>query len=176
MKMSLEVVSSIWIHVLCLSSKACFVVLKIILVFKDGSLQCPSNVIWPFKIYLSQNQPFITQPQIENECVTWSCQFYMNTCVVVIIESMLCCAQDHAGVQRWKPSMPFKRDLAFQNIPLSKQPFITQPQIENEDVTWSPWYNMPATRTNERRVLSLPEVELDGRFLILHTVLETYII
>ena len=35
---------------------------------------------------------------------------------------------------RLKPSMPFKRDLALQNIPLSKQPFITQPQIENEDV------------------------------------------
>jgi hypothetical protein len=29
--------------------------------------------------------------------------------------------------------MPFKRDLAFQNIPLSKKPFKMQPQIENED-------------------------------------------
>jgi hypothetical protein len=26
-------------------------------------------------------------------------------------------------------------DLAFQNIPLSQQPFKTQPQVENEDVT-----------------------------------------
>ena len=34
-----------------------------------------------------------------------------------------------------KSSMPFKCDLALQNIPLSKQPFKTQPQIENEDVT-----------------------------------------
>ena len=35
--------------------------------------------------------------------------------------------------------MPFKRDLALQNIiPLSKQPFKTQPQIEYEHVTWSP--------------------------------------
>ena len=31
--------------------------------------------------------------------------------------------------------MPFKRDLALQNRPLSKHPFKTQPQIENEDVT-----------------------------------------
>jgi hypothetical protein len=29
--------------------------------------------------------------------------------------------------------MPFKRDLAFQNTPLSKPSFNTQPQIENED-------------------------------------------
>ena len=36
---------------------------------------------------------------------------------------------------RLKSSMPFKPDLALQNIPLSKQPFKTQPQIENEDVT-----------------------------------------
>ena len=33
--------------------------------------------------------------------------------------------------------MPFKHDLALQNVPLSKQPFKVQPQIENEDVTWS---------------------------------------
>ena len=39
---------------------------------------------------------------------------------------------------RSKSSMPFKRDLALQNEPLSKQPFKTQPQIEKEDVTWSP--------------------------------------
>ena len=74
---------------------------------------------------------------------------------------------------RLKSPMPFKCTLALQNIPLSKQPFQTQPQIENEDVTWSPWYNMPATRTNERRALSIQEVELDGWFLILHIVLET---
>jgi hypothetical protein len=37
---------------------------------------------------------------------------------------------------RLKSSMPFKRNLALQNIvPLSKQPFIMQPQIEIEDVT-----------------------------------------
>ena len=33
--------------------------------------------------------------------------------------------------------MAFKRDLALQNVPLSKQPFKLQSQIENEDVTWS---------------------------------------
>ena len=31
--------------------------------------------------------------------------------------------------------MPFKRDLALQTTPLSKQPFEMQPQIENEDIT-----------------------------------------
>ena len=61
--------------------------------------------------------------------------------------------------------MPFKRNLALQNIPFSKQPFKTQPQIENEDVTWSPQYNLPATRTNKRWALPLQEVELDDKFL-----------
>ena len=33
--------------------------------------------------------------------------------------------------------MPFKRDLALQNTPLSKQPFKTQPRLENEeDIIW----------------------------------------
>jgi hypothetical protein len=70
--------------------------------------------------------------------------------------------------------MPFKLDLALQNIPLSKQPFKTEPQIEKEDITWSPQYNPPTTRTNKCRALSLQEVELDGWFLMLHIVLETY--
>ena len=69
--------------------------------------------------------------------------------------------------------MPFKHDLALQNTPLSKQPFKMQPQIENEDFTWSPQYNMSATGTNKRRPLSLQEVELNGWFLILPTQLET---
>ena len=67
-------------------------------------------------------------------------------------------------------------DLALQNIiPLSKQPFKTQPRIENEVVTWIPRYHPPATRTNKRWPLSLQEVELDGWFLILHIVLKTCI-
>ena len=69
--------------------------------------------------------------------------------------------------------MPFKRDLALQNIPLSKQPFKMQPQIENEDVTWSPQYTLPTTRTNKRRALSAQEVELDDWFFNFHIVLET---
>ena len=40
-----------------------------------------------------------------------------------------------------------------------------QPHIENEDVTWSPQYNMLVTRTNKRRGLPLQEVEL-ARWLI----------
>jgi hypothetical protein len=36
---------------------------------------------------------------------------------------------------RLKSSMPFKHDVALQNIPLPKQPFKMQPsQIESEDV------------------------------------------
>ena len=42
-----------------------------------------------------------------------------------------------------------------------------------EDITWSPQYNLHATRTNKRRALSLQEVEVDAWFLILHIVLET---
>ena len=74
---------------------------------------------------------------------------------------------------RLKSSMPFKCDLALQNIPLSKQPFKTQPQFQNEDITWSLQYNLPATRTNKRRALSPQEVELDGWFLILRIILKT---
>ena len=48
-----------------------------------------------------------------------------------------------------------------------------QPQIENEDITWSPEYNLPSTRTNNHRVLSLQEVELDDWFLILDIVQKT---
>ena len=54
-----------------------------------------------------------------------------------------------------------------------KTTFKTQPQIENEDTTWNPQYNLLVTRTNKRRALSPQEVELDGWFLILHIVLET---
>ena len=68
--------------------------------------------------------------------------------------------------------MPFKHDLALQNKHLSKEPFKTQPQFENEDITWSPQYDMPATRTKKRRASSLQEVDLDDWFLILHIVLE----
>ena len=57
---------------------------------------------------------------------------------------------------------------------LKTQPFKTQPHIEIEDVTWwSPQYNLLVTRTSKRRALSLQEVESDGRFLVLHIVLDT---
>ena len=70
--------------------------------------------------------------------------------------------------------MPFKRDLALQGIPLSEHPSKTQPQIENEDVTVRPQYNMLVTRTNKHRALSLQEViELDGWILVLRIVLKT---
>ena len=58
--------------------------------------------------------------------------------------------------------MPFKHELALQNTPPSKQPFKTQPQIENADVTLSSQYKLPNTRTNKHRALSLQELELDG--------------
>ena len=46
-------------------------------------------------------------------------------------------------------------------------------QIENDDVTWSPQYNVHVTRIYKHRALSLQEVELHDWFLILHNVLET---
>ena len=60
--------------------------------------------------------------------------------------------------------MPYKCDLALQNIPLSKHHFKMQFRIENEDgVTWNPQFNLPTTRINKHtRALSLQEVELDG--------------
>jgi hypothetical protein len=69
--------------------------------------------------------------------------------------------------------VPFRHELVLQSIPLSKQPFKTQLQIENEDVTWSPRYPLLTTRTDMRMALSLQEVESDDGFLILHIVLET---
>ena len=56
---------------------------------------------------------------------------------------------------RLKSLMLFKRDLTLQNTPLSKQPFKTQPQIENEDVACIPQHNLRATRINKRRALLL---------------------
>ena len=59
--------------------------------------------------------------------------------------------------------MPFKRDLALQNIiPLSKQPFKTQLQIDNETSLEVLNITLPATRTDKCMALSLQEVELDG--------------
>ena len=63
--------------------------------------------------------------------------------------------------------------FGLQSIPHSKQPFRTQPHIENEDITWSPQCNMPTTWTNKHRALSPQEVKLDGWFLIHHIVLKT---
>ena len=74
---------------------------------------------------------------------------------------------------RLKSSLPFERDLDLQNTPLSRQPFKTQPWIENEDVTWSLQYNLPTTPTNKHTTFSLQEVEFDGWFLTLHIELET---
>ena len=55
-------------------------------------------------------------------------------------------------------------------------PFKTQPQIENENVTWSrPQYNLPTTRINKRRALSLQKAESDGRFSILHNHTRTHV-
>jgi hypothetical protein len=44
------------------------------------------------------------------------------------------CAHNANQCSRLKSSMPFNCYLALENIPLSKQPFKMQPQIEIEDV------------------------------------------
>ena len=72
----------------------------------------------------------------------------------------------------------FKIDVfnALQNILYLSQnqpTFQMQPQMENEDVTWSLQYTLLAKRINKRRALSLQEVELKGWFLFLHIVLKT---
>ena len=75
--------------------------------------------------------------------------------------------------------MPFNCDLALQNIPLPKQPFKTQPQIENEGVTLLEVLDIicpPQEPTSVGRALSLQEVELNGWFLLFHIVLQTCII
>ena len=66
---------------------------------------------------------------------------------------------------RLKSSMFFKHNLALQNIRLSKQPFKTQSQFEIKNVTWSLRCNLPATRIDKCRALSLQEVELDSLIL-----------
>ena len=65
---------------------------------------------------------------------------------------------------------PFKVYLS-QNNPSKRNS-----KLKMKDVTWSPQYNMPVTRTNKRRGLSLQEVELGGWFVILCIILETCII
>ena len=55
----------------------------------------------------------------------------------------------------FKIEVLIKRSVALQNIPLSKQPLKTQSQIEIEDITLNPQYNLPTTRTNIVGYLSL---------------------
>ena len=100
---------------------------------------------------------------------SFNTKYWMNITLTRFCSSIASCdhncsvlSRDGNRCSRLKSSMPFKRDLALQYIPLSKQPFKTQPQIENEDIIWSPQSNLPAMRTNEQRALSLQEVELDG--------------
>ena len=73
------------------------------------------------------------------------------------------------SVQDWSLQCPSNATLAVQNIyntPLKTTPSERNLKLQNEDVTWSPLYNLSATRTNERWALSLQEVELDAWFLI----------
>ena len=37
---------------------------------QNRSLQCPSNAIWPFKIFPSQNNPSKRNPKLKNEDIT----------------------------------------------------------------------------------------------------------
>ena len=97
----------------------------------------------------------------------------MNTLCVLTTALSFIIAQEPQPLFKIEGSKPFTCDLALQNIPLWKQSFKTQPQIETKDVTWSSQYNLPTTRIKNCRTLSLQEVELDGPFLILHIVLET---
>ena len=64
--------------------------------------------------------------------------------------------------------MPFKRDLALQNIPLSTQPFKTQPQIENEDVTLEILYTISPRQEHKCRAY-IATTRSEVRWLILNS-------
>ena len=49
--------------------------------------------------------------------------------------------------------MPFKMRFGPQNMPLSKQPFKAQSQIENEDSLESPQYDMILTHWSYENIL-----------------------
>ena len=80
---------------------------------------------------------------------------------------------------RLKSSMPFERDWALQNIPSLSQNNSSKRNPKLWMMTKTTLLEVlnlicPATGVNKRiRTLSLPEVELDGWFLILRVVLET---
>ena len=66
---------------------------------KDRSLQCPSNAIWPFKIYLSQNNPSKRNPKLE-----------MKTSFEVL--KIICLPQEptsirHFNHQKWNQMVDF---------------------------------------------------------------------
>ena len=71
--------------------------------------------------------------------------------------------------------MPFKRAFALPNIPLSLKLALQNatPNLKLKTSLEVLNKNLLATRINERRALSLQEVELDGSFLILHIVMKT---
>ena len=76
-------------------------------------------------------------------------------------------------VQDWSLQCPSNTIWPFKYTSLKTTLHKSQPLIENEDITWSPKYNLPTTRSNKRTALSLQEVESDGWFSILHIVLKT---
>ena len=140
------------------------------------------------------------QPQIENEDATWPPRCHMLVgakrtnkrrelslqeveldgrflILHIVLETVSynsCTLKvNSCSVQDWSLQCPSNAIWPLQIIPLPKQSFKMQPQIENEDVTQRSRCNLLATRTNKHRALSLQEVELDCWFLILRIILKT---
>ena len=77
------------------------------------------------------------------------------------------------SVQDWSLQFPSNVICPSKYTSLKSTLQNATPKWKNEDVTWSPLYNLPTTRINKRRALSLQEVELHGWLLIFHIVLQT---
>ena len=142
-----------------IASRPCYWLL-LVLAMRDWSLLRSNSTHIQY-----EKLPLQKAPRIVKTCLISRALVLLNFNHLWKFRGILCSVED------WSLQCPSNE---IWPLTLSKQPFKMQPQIENDVVTWSPQYNLPATRINKCRALSPQEVELDGWILILHIVLETY--
>ena len=65
---------------------------------QDWSLQCPSNAIWPFKIYLSQNNPSKCNPKLKMET---SPEVFNTICTPQELTSLRHCHLQEMELDGW---------------------------------------------------------------------------
>ena len=100
----------------------------------------------------------------------WETMALQILTIVDLFYFMMCGDQ----CSRLKLSLPFKCDLALQNIPFSQNnPSKRNPKLKMKTSLEVLDLICPPTRTNKRMALSLQEVELDGCFVTLQIVLKT---